>query len=276
MSKINPFFLFLFFLLLISLLSITAVLLGFNTQYYLWEFALDVKVLVIALLLLYFGKKYRWDFGLDRHGIRNWIPKLNAFAFFIPLLLLALVVAIGMLSRKTSYEEVENSYTFLLATIVDIPAIYFFSITVVLLEEIIFRGLMFDLVSRDRGNLVSVLSSSLIWTAVNFDKAAQIQNVTFTLATSELLSIMAVGVICSSFYCLSRSIWPGYSLRIGLRVFSSTVLTTRASDTNAYFQTDSPIFSNDGILISILILILSFVLLRFYRKAQQLVKIHQN
>ncbi|HKZ41794.1 MAG TPA: CPBP family intramembrane glutamic endopeptidase [Candidatus Hodarchaeales archaeon] len=246
-------------IILISLASTALVLFGFRAQIEIWEFGVDLKVVAFAIMVTYFGTKYRLDFG--KFGLNRWNPQINIAAFLSPLPLLAIVVASGILLGSSHYSGVENSLTFLLANVIDIPAVYFFSITIVLLEEIIFRGVVFDLIFQNRDNLKSIFFSALIWAVANLDGLAQIPRATVLLLVSEFLFIVAVGVVCSSLYCLSDSVWPGYSFRIGMRIYCSALLLPTGSAMDAFFTTNSPILSSNGLLLSMLSFLLAFAIL---------------
>ena len=261
--KFSPFSRFLFFLFLISLLSAIVALLEISTQIYIWEFPVDVKILLFGLMLFLFIRKYHWDFGLNKYGILSWDVGANILAFLSPLVILAVTIIAGYLLKKTTFEGADDSVTLLLATLFDIPAAYFFSIVVVLVEELIFRGFIFDFVSRENGIFKSVLISSIIWTVANFDKIAQIRSSSLFVISSELLNLMSIGLACSAIYCHTKSIWPGYSFRIGLLVFSSAMLASDVNETSGVFYTATHALSNSGILLSFVTLAFTSCLFMF-------------
>lgn len=249
--KFSPFSRFLFFLFLISLLSAKVALLGVSIQYYLWEFLVDVKLLLFGLLLFLFIRKYRWNFTLNKYGILTWDVVPNILAFLSPLVILALTITAGYLLKETTFEGADDSVTLMLATLFDIPSAYSFSVAIILAEELIFRGFIFDCISRERQIFKSLLISSLIWTVANFDKIAQIRSSSLFAITSELMNLFTIGLACSSIYYHTKSIWPGYSFRIGLLVFSSALLASDINVASGMFYTEAQILSNSGLLVSI-------------------------
>ncbi len=268
-QKFSPFSRFLFFLFLISLLSAKVALLGVSAQFYLWEFSVDVKILVFVLLLFLFIRKYHWDFGLNRYGILKWDVATNILAFLSPLVILAATIITGYLLKKTTFEGADDSVTLILATLFDIPAAYFFSIAVILVEELIFRGFILDFVSRENGIFKSVLISSIIWTVANLDKIAQIPSLSLFAISSELLNLFSIGIACSVLYTQTRSIWPGYSFRIGLLVFSSAMLASDVNETSGVFYTETHALSNSGILLSFIILSFTSCLFLVFRNTKE-------
>jgi membrane protease YdiL (CAAX protease family) len=267
--KFSPFSRFLFFLFLISLLSAKVALLGVSTQFYLGEFSGDVKILLFVLLLFMFIRKYHWDFGLNKYGILRWDVGQNILAFLSPLVILAPTIIAGYLLKKTTFEGADDSVTLLLATLFDIPAAYFFPIAVVLVEEFIFRGFIFDFLSRENGIFRSVLISLIIWTVANFDKIAQIRSSSLFVISSELLNLISIGLACSAIYCHTKSIWPGYSFRIGLLVFSSAMLASDANETSGVFHTETHALSNSGILFSFVTLTFASCLIIFSKSTKK-------
>ncbi len=268
-SKFSPFSRFLFFLFLISLLSAIVALLGVSTQSYFWEFPVDVKILLFVLLLFLLVRKYHWDFGLNKYGILRWEVGSNVLAFLSPLVILALTITAGYLLKKTSFDVADDSVTLLLATLFDIPAAYLFSVVVVLVEELIFRGFIFNFISRENGILKSVLISSIIWMFANLDKIAQIGPSSLFVISSELLNLISIGLACSVLYCQTKSIWPGYSFRIGLLVFSSAMLTSDANETSGVFYTETQTLSNSGILLSFVMLTFASCLFIFSKNMKE-------
>jgi len=262
-SKFSPYSSFLFWLFLISIASAAVALLGLSTQFYLWEFLVDVKILLFVLLVLLFIRKFHWNVDLTKYGILRWDAGSNILVFLGPLVILTLTILVGYVVKKTTFEGEDDSITLLLATLFDIPATYFFSVAVVLVEEVIFRGFIFDFVSREYAIFKSLMISSIIWTVANFDKIAQIRSSSTLVISSELLNLFSIGVACSVIYCHTKSIWPGYSFRIGLAVFSSAMLASNVTETSSVFSTESHILSNSGILFSIVTLTFASFLLIF-------------
>src|SRR5271169_3780479 len=163
MQRTKLFFFFLGLVLVVVVGSNVFVQLGYRTQLYIWEFPIDIKSALLAILCYFFIRKFNEGFVFADIGMRRWDWLANLIAFFSPLVLLALIVVLGYLFRATGYEGVENSTTFLLATLFDVPAIYFFSFTTILLEEVIFRGFIFSTISKETNIILSSLLTSGLW-----------------------------------------------------------------------------------------------------------------
>ena len=268
-KKLSPFSGLLFFLFLISLISAAVALFGGSVQFYLWEFPLDAKLLFYVLLLFFYIRKYHWNFGINKYGILRWDIRSNSLAFLIPLVILAISISMGYLFEKTTFEGVDDSVTLLLATLFDIPEVYFFSVTVILLEEWIFRGFISDFLSRQYGLFRVVIFSSLIWTVANIDKLSQFRYTSFFAISSELINLISIGIATSVLYFQTKSIWPGYSFRVGLLVFSSTMLASNVNEMSGIFYTETQAFSNSGILLSFVTIFLSSFFFLFSKNAKE-------
>ena len=266
--KFSPYSKFLFYVLLISVASAAVAFLGVNTQFHLWEFLVDMKILLFLLLAFLFIRKYSWNFPPGIYGLRRWDARPNILAFLTPLALISVTVIAGYLLNKTTFEGADGFVTLLLATLFDAPAAYFFSVAVFLVEELIFRGFIFDIVSKKNGIFKSTLVTSLIWTVANLDKVVQIRYPSLFVISSELLNVISTGLACSAIYCHTRSIWPGYTLRIGLLLFSSAMLTSDINETSGAFYTETPALSNSGILLSFVMLALTTCLFIFSKRTK--------
>ncbi len=156
-----------------------------------------------------------------------------------------------------------------MATLFDIPATYFFSFTTVLLEEAIFRGFIFSALFK-RGNMfIPILLSSVLWTLNSYTNFFQNLDVSFKSILFGSLNLISLGFACSALFVFSRSIWPGYSYRISLMVFSTALLGGSQTESNSFFGTNSSIFSSGGIFIILLNFIFALLLIKLHKKRQK-------
>jgi CAAX amino terminal protease family. len=276
MGRFNPFFLFLGSILLILFISGAFAHLGYKTLFYVWEFRIDPKPVAFAFLCYFFNKKFREKVVFEQIGLGKWDWSTNLLAFFFPLGILALIIVVGYLFKATDYQGVENSATFLLATLLDIPATYFFSITVVLLEEIVFRGFVFSIISKDKNVILSCILTSLLWATMSISNVLQGAGSHFTSILFDFLNLISLGFICSALFYFSKSIWSSYSFRIGLMVFSTALLGESHGETNSFFMTNLPVFSNGGIILTFLNFIFAFSLIRVKKGQQKLINSQIN
>jgi len=267
-NQFSSFYRFLFFLFLISLISAGAVLLGVSSQFFVWEFSFDGKVMLFALLLVIFIRKYLWSFSLEKYGAFHWDFGVNILAFLFPIVILVLTICTGYLMGKITFEGGDDAATLLLATLFDIPAAYVFSIAIILVEELIFRGFVFEHISQENGIFKSALITSMIWTVANADKFGQVGSLSFYIIFAELLNVFSIGLLCSAVYCHTKSIWPGYSFRIGLLVFSSAMLASDVTETSGVFYTEVHALSNNGLLFSVIAIIFASCLFIFSKKGK--------
>ncbi len=266
MGRANPFFLLLVSVLFVLLCSEALVRLGLKTQFYIWEFNIDLRPVVFGVLCYFFSKKFQVGFDLAKIGIRIWDWPTNLLAFFSPFGLFGLLIVAGILFKATSYQGVENSATFLLATFFDIPATFFFSITTVLLEEIVFRGFVFKAISKRESFVLPALLTSGLWALMSFSNVFQIQKSNFGSFFIGFLNLTSIGFVCSALLLISKSIWSSYSFRLGLLVFSTALLCGKQDETNSFFITNLASFSNSGILLSLLNFIFASFILKIHIK----------
>ncbi len=244
--------------------------LGIKNQFYIWEFKIDLKPVVFGALCYFFNRKFRIGFTLSKIGTQNWNWGTNLLAFFSPFGLLALLIMAGISFKAITYQGVDNSATFLLATFFDIPATFFFSITTVLLEEMIFRGFVFDAVSNEDNFVLASFLSSGLWVLISFADVFKMHNLSVGFVLVGLLNLISVGFVCSALLLSSKSIWSSFSFRIGLMVFSSALLCGKQDETNSFFIANLPSFSSNGILFSLFNFSFVAILLKLHKSSKKL------
>ncbi len=269
MGRVNPFFILLVLVFFVLLGSEALARLGLKTQFYIWEFEINLKPAVFGVLCYFFNRKFQIGFKLAKIGVRSWDWPTNLLAFFSPFGLFALLIVVGILFKATAYQGVENSATFLLATCFDIPATFFFSISTVLLEEIVFRGFVFSTISKRENLVLPALLTSGLWALMSFSNAFQIQNLSFGSILIGFLNLISIGFVCSALVLFSKSIWSSYSYRIGLMVFSTALLCGNQDETNSFFIANLASFSSSGILFSLLNFIFAAFLYKLHKSCQK-------
>ena len=224
---------------------------------------------MFGVICYFFSRKFQIGFNLAKIGIRSWDWPTNLLAFFSPIGLFGLLIVAGILFKATLYQGVENSATFLLATAFDIPATFFFSITTVLLEEIVFRGFVFRAISKKESFVLPALLTSGLWALMSFSNGFQIQNSNLGSIFVGFLNLTSIGFVCSALLLFSKSIWSSYSFRLGLLVFSSALLCGSQDDTNSFFITNLGSFSSRGVLSSLLNIIFASFRFKLHKNRQK-------
>jgi membrane protease YdiL (CAAX protease family) len=269
MGRANPFFLLLVSVFFVLLGSEALLLLGLKTQFYIWEFKIDLKPAVFGVLCYYFNRKFQIGFNFAKIGIRSWDWLTNLLSFFSPLALLAILIMAGISFKTIAYQGVENSATFLLATFFDIPATFFFSITTVLLEEIVFRGFVFDAISKKENFILASFLTSGLWALISFSDVFQMHNSSFGSILLGFLNLMSIGFVCSALLLFSKSIWSSFSFRIGLMIFSTALLCGNQDETNSLFVANLSSFSSNGILLSLFNFAFFAILLKLHKNREK-------
>jgi membrane protease YdiL (CAAX protease family) len=268
LGRTKPFFLFLALVVLTVLGTEALFRMGVRTQFYVWEFKFDLNILVIGILCLVFNRKSNVGFGLSKIGIRRWIWRDNILAFISPFFILATIIAIGLLVKAITYQRVDNPSTFLLATIFDIPATFFFSISNVLMEEMVFRGFIFRAISKGREFFISTFLVSILWGIFSLSSLLQDQSSGLTPIFTGFINSLSMGFVCSALLLYSKSIWSSYSFRIGILTFSAALLSRRQEESNTFFASNLASFSGNGIVCSLLFFLLTAILLKLSKNRQ--------
>jgi membrane protease YdiL (CAAX protease family) len=160
----------------------------------------------------------------------------------------------------------ENAVTLVLATLFDIPAIYVFSVTSILIEEILFRGILLRSYAQTSGNYRSVLIVSILWTL--FMISDIIGGELFDATESAVLTLyfLSVGVLVTSLSLWRGNVWFGYSLRIGLITLTPIILTSRINESDSFFNSGSLLFIAEGVVVSMVLILLAAIVLINFRK----------
>ena len=261
---INQQYLWLTFVTVISISILSGVLSYFQIpyQFYIWELFIDMKIAALTLLLLFLYKKNAIQISNIKTLLLNWSWKKNILYFFFPLLLFVFVIATGVLLKEITFNKLDNAPTLILATLFDIPAIFVFSVTSLLVEEIFFRGFVLTTIQQLRSQWQGIILTSLLWTVYCFSEIIGLQGITIFKFITALLFFFSIGILCSIIVDKYKSVWFGYSLRIGLITLSPILLTSLLSESDSFFTTESLLFDAEGVIFSILILAVSFILLK--------------
>ncbi len=242
-------------------------------QFYLWELFVDTKIIALMLLLLFLHKKNTLQYLNIKLLLSNWNFKKNIAFFFLPLFFYATSIFVGLLFKETSLNKLDNTSTLILATIFDIPAIFVFSMTSILVEEIFFRGFILSTILQKRSLTNSIILTNLLWVVYSVSEIIGIEEINVIKFILLLLFFLSVGILCSAVTERYRSIWFGYSLRVGLITLTPIVITTLLSDSDSFFTTESLIFNAEGMIVSFILLLSSFI---FYRAAQKILDQQQE
>jgi hypothetical protein len=167
-----------------------------------------------------------------------------------------------MLFGTTSINKLDNAVTLILATLFDIPAIYVFSATTILIEEILFRGVLVSSFQLSFSPGWGTFISSALWTLWSINEILAVEPITVLILISLLLFFLSLGFLLSALVKKYQSIWPGYSFRIGVMTLTPITLTSQLVESDSFFSSTSSIFIAEGLLISILTTCVSILLLK--------------
>ena len=252
-----------------TLISAACIRNGIPIFFRIWEFPFDGRILPAALLLLSLEKGGISAGLLSELGLRKWQSKTNAFAFFGPAILLALTIGFGLIFGSVKYQEIENAPTFLLASFLDIPATCFFSLTTLLLEEVLFRGYLLNRHSDGNNPIMRGARSALLWSVFRAGDFFQTGTVDLFSFFANFSYLFSLGLLLAFLFQMTQSIWPCYFFRVGSLVFSSMLLNSTESDLNSFFFYNSTLFSNFGVVIALLNSFFAFLLMKLAKTSRK-------
>jgi len=231
-------------------------------QFYVWELFIDSKILALMLLLIFLNRKKAIQIASVKLLLLNWSWKKSIIYFSLPILLYVIVIAAGLLFNGVLLNKLDNSTTLILATLFDIPAIFVFSATSILIEEIFFRGFLHSTMQQFRPQWQVIILISFVWVVYNFSEIIGIEEVNLLKGIIVVSFYFSIGVFCSVLVSKHNSIWFGYSLRVGLITLAPVIVTSLLSESDAFFSSESFLFFTEGAIVSVLLLAIGYILFR--------------
>lgn len=220
------------------LLSFSLNSLGLPSTFRIWEFSFRTNLLILVFLLYLLLKRPLLDLFRDL-GLNKWDWRSNGLAFILSVLILSVTIGTGYLLAILQYQRTDNFPTIVLAAILDLPAIYFFSLFTLLIEEVLFRGVIFLLFSRIVSKIPAYFLSSLIWGIfITIDFSMQ-KGGTLISIIFEFLQQFSLGFLLMVLFEKTGSIWVSYSYRIGATLFLSMFLSQGAFEANSLFVVEN-------------------------------------
>ncbi|MCK9408334.1 MAG: CPBP family intramembrane glutamic endopeptidase [Bacteriovoracaceae bacterium] len=239
-------------------------------QFYFWELFIDIKIVVVIGVLFGAWKKRWLVFSPEQFILLRFDWKTNVTIFFLPLLVYSLPIACGLTTKVLTINAIDNAATLALATLFDVPAIYMFSATSALIEEIVFRGVLLRSFRNKFSVQYALFLTNGLWTIFCISEVVGITKVTALSAFVTGLFFFSLGLFCSVLTIKNNSVWPGYSLRIGIITLTPILLTSFLAESDSFFTTNSIVLVAEGILVSTAFLAASFVLLRQINVSEQI------
>lgn len=262
------------FIILIFISLLAGILSYFKIpyQFYIWEVFIDSKIIVLALLLFYFYRIKTIELSSVRLLLTNWYWKKNIIFFFLPIFIFAIVIASGLLFDKVILNRLDNSTTLILATLFDIPAIFVFSATSILIEEIFFRGFLLTTMKLLHGQIHAIILISFIWVVYSFSDFIGSEEFSLLKFGVVIIFFFANGVFCSILASKYQSLWIGYSFRLGLITLSPIIVPSLLSESDVFYSTESILFNAEGIIVSVLILVISYLIFQSIEEDKKIVE----
>lgn len=229
-------------------------------QFYIWEIFIDLKILSLLLIFFALRRKHLYQFSLENLHLKKWEVNKNIFWFSMPFAVYAVVAVFGIVFRQVQVDDVDNASTLVLATIFDIPAIYVFSATSILVEEVFFRVLLFNILKVTYSFWKAATVAAILWSMFSFTDILSMANLGFITIFLASLNFFGVGLLCAALVEKYRSIWVSYSFRIGIISLTSLILPSYFVEADSLLTTKSNLFFSEGFIVSLLIILGAFIL----------------
>lgn len=236
--------------------------LGWPYQFFVWEFFFDGRLVAILALSFIAWKRGFITLPSPMPSLRSFRWHENVWAFLAPLAFYALTIGAGMAASAVKVDPLDNAATLVLATLFDIPAIYVFSITSVLVEEFLFRGVVLDAFTKRSSPFLAVVLSSVLWTLFMVPEVIGLNDLALPSISVVLLFIFITGLFCSVIALRWSTIWIGYSFRVGIIALTPIIISSLTTEADAFFITSSPWFAAEGGVMIILMILSAFFLFR--------------
>lgn len=231
-------------------------------QFFIWEILVDIKSILLLGAIYFLYKKFNLNLVEIFRGWFQFSLKGNIVSFLSVLLFAVIAVIVGILFKQTQFSTLKNPETLLLGMLFDIPAVYIFSATTILIEEIFFRVF-----------LPSLLSNNTIWNRAVFSTLlwSIYFSADFVNNNIEEISIIFLFSCALGFFVFAlkerfNSVWLGYSFRIGVIAVIPLFVTSLLSESDSFYSASTSAFVFEGIPTSISLLFLGLYFI--YTKPQ--------
>jgi hypothetical protein len=175
-----------------------------------------------------------------------------------------------LILKKVAYSNLDNAATIGLAICFDIPAVILFSMTTLMVEEIVFRGYYYARLTQTRSIAWSVVISSVVWTLFKAPELLDSETFDIVVALSLLFSNFSLGMMAAVLFCWLESVWPAYLFRVGITIFPPAILGNFAQNSDFFFESKAPWFHAEGLVFSILLLTTA-LFVYFYKIRKKLI-----
>jgi membrane protease YdiL (CAAX protease family) len=268
----NFFGYFIIFILGASIAAIPRFIKGFDNETGLLVSISEIIRVFITILLLYWYTKYVVKLPLN-------IPTLNAkrlnmglwilIGFSLPILTVVIFYITGNLSVENTNTELSKSY--ILDTVFKALGV---SLASGFVEEILFRGYLFNLLKSKYNFWIAAFAPSLFFTLIHIGRVGSLLNVVQLIVAGLLFSFMSLMI-----YVYTKSIWNAGIVHFlwNLLLLNGLIAFSTKGKSEVLVQLnigDNPLFNGGdfGIETSIPAIIVygltSLILWKLYKKKQ--------
>ena len=237
----------------LSLIFVSLSLFRLPTQLYVWEILLDARVLSVFVAVFLLHVKKFIAVPTDEFSLKRFSLWTNVIAFLAPLILYGIIVLIGYGAGYVRFESLDNAGTSILATVFDIPALYVFSFSTILLEEMVFRSVLRTGTMKTFPRFMATGIVNLLWAVYSLPEYLSGEERSVVTGAVLLLFFLSQGLVLTALVERTKSLWAGYSFRVGIMTLTPILLTSRINESDSFFSTSSELFTAEGVAMSVLL-----------------------
>lgn len=259
-------------LIVIIITSVIFVLLesfGFQFQVDFLEFLIDPKYILLLILILFLSKKDQFSISTIISDIKRTQWKTSLLWLTMPLLLLSALLFVGKIGSQIDFHRFDNWPTKILQILFDYPAILFFSISTVFIDELFFRSFLYKLCREHVGIGKAIVLSSIFWSIYNLSGFIFTDQNTIGNTIVYMFFYFSTGILLAVLAEKYGHILYGYIFRVGLLSFSAVLLSNANDDQSTFFVSNSLIFNSQGVIYSLLSVFLAFFIYREIRNNER-------
>lgn len=250
------------YVIFISIVFMIFSYLRIQYQFYVWELFIDLKIVLLLLFLSYLWIRKKFQINILLLKISKYDWKSNLVWLIFPAIFYGFIIVGGYFTNQTEIDKLDNWITLILATVFDLPAVFFFSFTSVFIEEAFFRGILFNSVNSNKPVLYSLLFTASLFSIFSMADVFSFDFSSILIFINLLLYFVSIGFLSSILVLRYNSLWIAYSYRIGLLTMPPLILTSYLTESDSFFKTENSFFYAEGLIFSLLNIGIGYYLLR--------------
>jgi hypothetical protein len=229
-----------------------------QTLFYFGEILIDTKIIILIGFVYFLQKRFSLDFRTILKDCYLWKSYINILFFFAVIIPLLITILLGNVLGFVEFNYLNNPESIFLGTVFDIPAIFIFSLTSVFVEELFFRVFLLKIFPTN-SIVFQTISTSFFWMMYSIPELIKPELDIFALVISAVY-FFCIGIFLSLLVRRFKTIWYGYSLRMGIISLVPNVLSSVVVESDSFFVSKNHLFSFEGVVTILILIGISFIL----------------